>query len=839
MSETEEPRRHPRWKTLALVAALIALLIVAIFLPPLISLGHYRRSITANMSAALGRPVYVGSMQLRLLPTPGISMTDFTVEEDPAFGYEPALHANSVVASLRLSSLWRGRLEVSRISLDEASVNLVRNSAGQWSIGSVLLRASQIPNAPTAQRHSGPHPRFPYIEASDARIDFKEGTEKKPFSLMNAEFSMWQASGDEWRVRLQAQPVRTDLELHLSDTGQLSLEGSLRRASDVNAMPVALQAAWTGAQLGQVTRLLAGLDSGWRGDLTATATIRGSMNDLQLRSRLRFANLRRQEFQPASTIDVDATCQSDYRRIPQRLDDITCFWPVGSGHFLLTGSTEGLASPTADVQIEINRIPASFAWSALALMRPHAQNVTTAGTINGSFHLVTGQKPLLSGDATVTAALLSWSGSTLALPPLHFIAFPQPSSPRGRRTAEVQPQNGIQLQTLAIPFGEPQPLALDARFTRTGFEMHVAGPASVNRLISSGGSFGFLGSALNAVAPKGRADLNVTTKGNWILPLSGGTGIATTGSVHLQGAELHPAFLPAPVEVASADLTLSPDQVTWQNASFRFQRMGMRGSLQFPFSCNQPGTCPAAFTLQTDSLDAGVLQAALTGQKPGFLGNFLEDALGRTKSSDWPPLRGSIQCGKLNLGALALGNATASVAVEGKKLSLESIDAQTFAGSLHASGQMDIEGGVPQWHLDLRLIGAKAASAGEMFQEQWGSGVVNGEATLSLHGYSGSDLASSASGNFRFTWQKGGLGSVASADSMPLERFDRWSAAGTIADGALTFTSGGLSHSGRLTPVRGTISLNRQINLTVQTRRGPQNIEGTLARPVLATVAAH
>jgi len=837
MNGAEEPRRRSRWKTLALVAALVVLLIIAIFLPPLISLGHYRRSITASMSAALGRPVYVGSMQLRLLPMPGISMTDFTVEEDPAFGYEPALHANSVVASLRLSSLWRGRLEVSRISLDEASVNLVRNGTGQWSIGSVLLRASQIPNAPTAQRYSGPHPRFPYIEASDARIDFKNGVEKRPFSLMNAEFSMWQASGDVWRLRLQAQPVRTDLELHLSDTGQVSIEGSLHRASDVNAMPVDLQVAWTGAQLGQVTRLLAGFDSGWRGDLTANATIRGSMNDLQLQSHLRVANLRRQEFQPANPLDVDATCQSHYHHIGQRLDGITCFWPVGAGHLLLTGSIQGFASPDADVQLELNHIPAAFAFSALALMRPHAQNVTATGTINGSFRLVTGEKPALTGDATATGGSVSWPGQTLSLPLLQFVAFAQTAPPRGRRTVKVQPPSGIQLQKVAIPFGEPQPLALDARFTRTGFEMHVAGPASVNRLINGSGSFGFLGSALNIVSPKGRADLNVTTKGNWLLPLSGASGIATTGSIHLQGVELHPGFLPDPVEVATADVTMSPEQVAWQNASFRFRHIGMHGSLQFPFVCSPPGTCPAMFTVQSESLDAGALQAALSGHKAGFLGNFLEDALGRDKSSDWPPLHGSIQCGQLNIGSLALGNVAASVEIDEKKLWLQSIDATAFGGSVHAGGTMEVKGGIPQWHFDVRLMGVKPASAGEIFQEQWGSGALNGEATLDLHGYSASDLASSASGDFRFTWQKGMLGTVANASSMPLNHFDRWNAAGSIAKGSLTLASGGLSRSGRLIPVRGTIGFDRKINLTVQTRRGPATVDGTLAQPTAGTDA--
>src|ERR1700733_10057055 len=232
--ETYEPIRPP-WRALAIAAVVILLVVGAIFLPPLVNLGKYKRSITASMSEALGRPVYVGGMQLRLLPMPGIVMSDFTVDEDPAYGYEPALHASSVVASLRISSLWRGRLEVSRISLDEANLNLVRNSAGQWSISSVLLRASQISNAPTGERRVGARPRFPYIEATDSRIDFKDGLEKKPFSLMNAEFSMWQANADEWRLRLRAQPVRTDLQLHLSDTGEVNVEGSLRRAAALDA----------------------------------------------------------------------------------------------------------------------------------------------------------------------------------------------------------------------------------------------------------------------------------------------------------------------------------------------------------------------------------------------------------------------------------------------------------------------------------------------------------------------------------------------------------------------------------------------------------------------------
>ena len=187
----------------------------------------------------------------------------------------------------------------------------------------------------------GASSRFPYIEATDARINFKEGAEKRPFSLTNAKFAMWQASSGEWQLRLKAQPVRTDLELQLSDAGVVTLDGSLRRAADVHAMPMKFQREWSGAQLGQVSRLLFGVDSGWRGDLDVTTSIEGNANDLALKTRVQISDLQRQEFQPASSVDVDARCTSRYQHPQKMLGEIQCFLPEGDGHLLLTGSYAG------------------------------------------------------------------------------------------------------------------------------------------------------------------------------------------------------------------------------------------------------------------------------------------------------------------------------------------------------------------------------------------------------------------------------------------------------------------------------------------------------------------
>ncbi|HEY1498431.1 MAG TPA: AsmA family protein [Acidobacteriaceae bacterium] len=836
LSSEESSGRPFRWRPVAIAGGLIVLLLMAIFLPPLLNLGKYRRSITASMSEALGRPVYVGGMQLRLLPMPGIVMTDFTVDEDPAFGFEPALHANSVVADLRLSSLWRGRLEVSRISLDEVNLNLVRNSAGQWSIGSILLRASQIPNAPTGNRRVTAHPRFPYIEATSARIDFKNGAEKKPFSLMTAEFSMWQASDDEWRLRLRAQPVRTDLQLHLYDTGEINIEGSLRRAPSLQAMPVDLRGEWSGAQLGQVTRLIAGVDSGWRGDLRVTATMQGNLGDLNLQSRIRVSDLRRQEFQPPSTVDVDATCRSQYHRAGHLLDNITCFWPVAAGHLLLTGSLQGFASPRGDLQLEMNQIPASFPVTLLGLMRPGAQNVTVAGLVNGSFHLLAEERRVLSGDATATGVSLRYPGGAVSLPPMHFVSPPpQPPPPRGaRHVAPPSPplQNAIQLQPISISMGEPAPLIADARFTRAGFELHLAGQAALRGLLPAVANFGLLENSLAIVAPKGRATLNLTTTANWMRPLIRTTsGIGTNGTIGIESAQLKPPFLPAPVDVESAEINLTPDEIEWQNVALTYQKMSMRGSMQFPTTCNPTAACPANFTLAPGPLTAAGIETALGAGSNGFFGQLINNALGNGTSA-WPTLQGQIRTQSLDLGRLPLHDVTVTLGVEGNKLTLTSLDATALGGTLHGSGEMAFENNTPHWKFSLRVTGAKAGEAAAVFGEQWGAGMMSGETNLTMTGYTTDDLASSAAGEFSVSWQNGALlmpsGGTAEA---PFTQFDRWTAKGSIAKQALTLTSGGIARSARTSSVRGNITFDRDLNLTLESRRGPVKISGTLAHP--------
>ncbi len=129
---------------------------------------------------------------------------------------------------------------------------------GGWNFASILVQAAHIPNAPTGQRFAGSAPRFPYIEAENSRINFKEGNEKKPLSFLNSDLSISLAPGDEWELHFRAQPVRTDLDLDLADTGVLRIDGTLHRAAMLGQMPLNLKVEWSGVPLGQLSRLTLG-----------------------------------------------------------------------------------------------------------------------------------------------------------------------------------------------------------------------------------------------------------------------------------------------------------------------------------------------------------------------------------------------------------------------------------------------------------------------------------------------------------------------------------------------------------------------------------------------------
>ncbi len=390
-----------------LIWAVVLALVLALFLPPFINVNRYRNRAAGAIGRALGRDVTVSSLELKLLPRPGVVLYNFVVADDTSYGAEPMLRADSVTAYLRLSSLWRGRLEIGTLDLDNASLNLVRRPDGHWNLEELVERASQTNPAPTAKVRPEARPRFPYVEASSGRINFKLGAVKKAFAFTDADFALWLDSESLWGFRLKARPVRTDISI--SDTGTLKLEGRFQRASNLRDTPLYLKLSFSDGPLGQLTKLFYARDRGWRGDLRASAVLTGTPAALGVTADAQVDDFRRYDIALGQALRLRTHCTGTYSSTNDALFDVRCESPVGPGTLRVRGDAEAWGVGGYDWDISGEHIPAE---RVVAFAR-HAKkdlpaDLTATGEVDATFSVrkSPGSTAQWSGGGQTTAFAL-------------------------------------------------------------------------------------------------------------------------------------------------------------------------------------------------------------------------------------------------------------------------------------------------------------------------------------------------------------------------------------------------------------------------------------------------
>jgi hypothetical protein len=612
MTEDAQGRQRKRGR-LWLALALLAFVLAALIVPPWISVNSYRSRITQLMAASLGRPVRLSSVEIRLLPRPAFVLTDLTVEEDPEYGAEPVLHANTVTASIRLLSLWRGRLEIDTISVDEASLNLVRTEGGRWNLDSLFRTAAAHAGSGVggAEPDSQRKPPLPYLEATNSRINIKNGVEKLPFSLVSAEISFWEEKPDGWRLRLRGQPARTDLSLDLADTGEVRLEASVRRAAELRQMPVHLDLEWRNAQLGQLTRLVIGSDPGWRGDLTGELHLDGTADAAQIKTRLRATGVHRAEFAPAAPMDFDANCGFVYHHFERALEGLICDSPLGDGHIRLAGD---LPAPggTPHFSVELDRIPVAAGLDALRTVRSDlGPGLEAKGTISGKIAYApvpaAGGAPEgaggdsqpskgragkmspveqgpLTGSMTVEGFQLSGDGLRTPIQAPRLVLEPalvRQSQPTGHHGSVAKAQFPALPPALSaavtIPAGGTAPLVVTMRLTLSGYKVTARGQANFARAKELAHVAGMAGAAsLDGLAGDPVA-VDLSAEGPWSpaqrIPFSSVPPAVAASSEAANAettAENHPAVPPPTIFASASPETDSlSGTVTLHNANWK------------------------------------------------------------------------------------------------------------------------------------------------------------------------------------------------------------------------------------------------------------------------------
>ncbi|HTZ97926.1 MAG TPA: AsmA family protein [Terriglobales bacterium] len=809
--------------------------------------NQLRNRIVLSISRGVGLPVEVSYVRIRVLPRPGFDLENFVVHDDPAFGAEPMLRASDVSASLRLRSLLRGRLEIARLSLTEPSLNLVRNSDGHWNLERLLERSAQIQVAPTSKSPSETRPGFPYVEASRGRINFKFGAEKKPYTLTDADFALWQDSENAWGVRLQAEPVRTDF--NLTDTGRVRVNGLWQRAPSLRETPVQFTLVWDRAQLGQLSQLLGGNDKGWRGSLSLQATLSGTPADLSIRTDLAVGDFHRYDIVGNGSMRLAAQCTGQYSSRDKMLAEIMCNAP-GSGEAITLEGTMGnpFALDDYDVTLTMQGMPVqrlvNFAHHATHAL-PY--DLTTTGQVDAKLRLRRS-----AGEAKTA----DWSGggeisdAHFASPQseadfeLHSVPFSFGSPATSRSKVGPLPRSSghifsapagpyVLIGPFRLGMGRPAPVLVSGWMAHSGYSFRLQGEGQVSRLLQAARTVGI--PALSAKAD-GVAKIDLQFAGDW----SGQNPVRATGEAQLRSIRAQLREWNEPLEIASADMDLLPDKTDVKNLAASVAGAAWHGSLSIPRPCGMTSVCAIHFDLHADEIALGRVNQLLNpaaSKQPWY--HFL------SASDSTPPyLLIANASGKLSANRVTIHNLTATqfsakVELESGHLRLSEMRAEVLGGRHTGEWQADFTSKPPKYSGNGSLERVSLRQLATAMHDGWVTGSANVSYRASASGLDAADLYSSAAGTLQVEAWEAALPHMTLSDGDSALQVRHLAAAMTMQDEKFAIRNGQLDSPDGTYQLSGTASFGRVLNLKL-TREGMPGfaITGTLAEPHVSQVSS-
>jgi len=820
-------------------AALLALFL-ALALPPFINVNRYRGRVTGAISQALGRDVTVSRINLKLLPRPGLVLSNFLVADAPAFSAEPMLRADTVTAYIRLSSLWRGRMEIGTLDLDNPSLNLVRGSEGHWNVEELLERASQSSPAPTGEVRPATRPRFPYVEASSGRINFKLGEAKKPFAFTDADFALWLDSESSWGVRLDARPVRTDV--NISDTGTLKLDGRFQRAANLRDTAIYFRFNYNDGPLGQLTKLLYARDSGWRGTVHISSIMTGSLDKLGITLDAQVSDFRRYDIASGEALRLRTHCTGFYGSADDSLSDVNCESPIGSGTLRVRGEAQSWGAAGYRFGITGENIPAERVIAfARHVKKDLPSDLTAAGEVDGVFAVrrSAGSLPVWSGGGQSSNLALHADLLKQALPmgevqcgiPEEKPAIPR-RKPPSRATQIPPPAPAFQLvvKPFAVPLGAASPATASAEFNATDYRVHLAGSAELDRLMNVAQAVGI---ATPGVGLAGSAQLDVEIAGSWMgfaPPAPSGKIQAKTVTAELQGVS-------EPLQVDTASLVLENQLVKLTSFSAGFTKGGqLAGSASFPVHCTGPENCLLQFDVRADDVSLSRLNQLFnpaSGQ-PWYrllaIGRRHEDLLLKLHA------QGHFLVPRLELGATTATNVNGSVELSSGKLRIPELRADFLGGHEDGSWLADFTLSPPRFMGNGVVSKLSMAQIASLMHDNWATGTVDADFSVVLSGLTAAKLATSAGGTAEFTWSNGSLRHVSLMNHGPMA-FSKFVGKASLGDGTFTLTDGKMQSAGASYSVHGTASEGREISIKLERSSGPSYlIVGTLDDPQVEVV---
>lgn len=809
--------RSKRTRIYLVIAIVIAL---GFLVPPSINLNRFRTKLSESLSRSLGRQVSVQDVRLRLLPLPGFTFRQLRISDDE-FSAEPILQTGNEngVATLRISSLWRGRLEIASVSLTQASLNLVRDASGHWNMERLVNRAAQVPSAPTAKKQPEWRPRFPYIEITESRINFKFGPEKKPFALSDAQFALWLAAENRWNVRLKAIPLRTDESV--TDTGTIKISGSFDRASEFAKTPFHFQFTWEQAEVNAIAQIVRGHDPGWRGAVDLNAELKGTPADFLTRVNADVEEFRRYDIARSIPFNMHVNCEQRFRATVVETSakdqfDFNCKAPLGSGVLNAQGELHPLGkSPQYSVRLVASEVPiASLVRAALHAKSTLPNDLGVDGIVDGSWTIEgsAGSPAIWNGTFTASNAVLRSHvlDRALIFPRNVVINFePAQNASLGVRHIEVTvPYSRAVLQPVTLDLGGDA--TLSASLDANGYSVELNGDVNWQRLMQIARCIGL---HVPSVDLRGVGAIAARYSGEWqhFAPPT------VTAQAQFRSATVALHGFSEPLHVKGGTLVFDGNSFTAEKlqASFPHARLELIASIKGSRNCERYLACNLDFTLQADQLREAAVREVLSVPSSGINLPFFNS--GRDFEAKWLieiPSSGTISIQRLTLPKMHASNANAQLEIANGKVQVRRWNAEVFGGKSSGEWAFDFSGKAPLITAAGSLRRVHVDQLESAHSDDRPTGYVDLSYRLSMSGNNADALSSSLAGWGNFSWHNGSIQTFAAdRGNSSVLTFGQWSGEFALGKQRVTLESTKMVSTSGIREVSGEIALNRELNL--------------------------
>jgi uncharacterized protein involved in outer membrane biogenesis len=835
-------RSSRRYSWIAVALVLVAL---AIIVPPFVNVNRYRNHIATAIGMALGRNVTVSAVELKLIPRPGLVLSGFVVADDRSFGPEPMLRAETVTAYLRVSSLWRGRLEVGTLELENPSLNLVRRPDGRWNLQDLVQRSSEVSPAPTASTKPQRQSRFPYVRATAGRINFKLGQVKKAFAFVDADFALWLDSPHEWGVRLEARPMRADVPI--GDTGVLRAEGRFQQADSLSETPVTLKLDYSKAQLGQVTSLIYGRDRGWRGSVAATSTLAGTPSSLAVTLDSQIEDFRRYDIALGEALRLSAHCTGTFSNLDDSLRAIQCQAPVSPGQLTLRGDIVGPTGQVFDLGISAEKIPLErMVALARHTKKDLPDDLTATGSLDAVFtiHRTAGTAPQWTGGGQTTRFTLQSKvlKPPIDLGPLEFGANDSalvPGVKRSQRSAKkiipALAESTLRVKPFTMPLGAASPATAAASFDLSSYRIALSGGAELSRLLDVAKAMGINAPAVDVT---GRARLDdVAIAGGWtgfVPPIPSGRILIYDAAVVLPGV-----FEPLQVAQASIMLGNQSASLTLDDAEFK-SGPSISGSASFPLHCSAPPNCMLHFDLRTPDTSLARINQLLNPvaqDRPWY--QRLELTPSNAKSLAKLQAQGRIAIGRFSIQNLVTSNVSANLQIKSSNVSIRDFKADLLGGHHVGNWDADFTASPPKFYGSGVMNNIAMVQISALMHDPWATGTLAGQYTIGLVGLDKASLGDSATGSADFKWMAGSARHIILEGKNTPLTFTSFKGEVAVRSKTVTCKLCVLRMPGADFTVTGTAGLDRSLDLRLERSGSPEYaISGPLDHPAVTNIGA-